>query len=185
MAELIDEWAGRERCFRLSFGNVLDLEQACRGDAIGEIFLRLTTGKFRVEDVFHIIRMGLIGGGETTVEAKRLVETHFDQYPYLDNAELAGNILIAVMTGIEDADTASSDSDAVPTPISFSEASQICRLFHMSPIELKAMDYADFINMLKGFNASSSQKAEPPSEEEFDDILARYEPEALTHGGKL
>ena len=44
------------------------------------------------------------------------------------------------------------------------------------------MTYADFVNMVKGFNSASDRKAEPPTEEEFEAILAKYEPEALKHG---
>ncbi|PZX19820.1 tail tube GTA-gp10-like protein [Palleronia aestuarii] len=177
MADLIAEWAGKDRLFRLTFGGVLDLEEACGKDAIGAIFLRVTTGTFRVTDVYQVIRMALIGGGENRVEAKRLMETHFDAYPYTDNAALAGEILMALMTGIED--VAKTDSAEVPEPWKFSEASQICRTFHMSPQDLRDLSYADFVNMIAGFNAASPQKAEPPTEEEFDEILAKYEPGAL------
>ena len=175
MADLIDEWAGKERLFRLNFGDVLDLEEAC-GDAIGAIFLRVSTGRFRANDLWHVIRLALIGGGETKVEAKRLMEAHFETKPYLDHASLAGDILIAVMTGVEETGEREREN---PERMKFSEVSQICRTFHMSPNDLRATSYADFINMVTGFNAASGPKLEPITEEEFDDILARYEPEAL------
>lgn len=176
MAEVIAEWAGKERLFRLTLGDVMDLEEALGKDAIGAIFLRVSTGRFRVHDIYHTIRFALIGGGENKVEAKQLMETHFDRAPYLDQAALAGEILIALMSGVEDGGgTAEGD----PEPIKFSEVSQICRTFHMSPNDLREMRYADFINMVTGFNAGSDQPAEPPTEEEFEEILAKYEPEAL------
>lgn len=170
------EWAGKERLFRLTLGDVLDLEQACGGDAVGSIFRRVSTGLFRVDDIYHTIRLALIGGGLKKVEVKQLMEAHFDRKPYLDHAALAGDILIALMTGVEES---GGDAEGEPAPIRFSEASQICRTFHLSPNELREMRYADFINMVRGFNASQPKKAEPPTEEEFEDILARYEPEAL------
>lgn len=46
MAEIITEWAGKERLFRLTFGRVMDLEESCEKQAIGAIFLRITTGQF-------------------------------------------------------------------------------------------------------------------------------------------
>lgn len=176
MADVIAEWAGKERLFRLTFGGVLELEEACGKDAIGAIFLRVSSGKFRAEDIWHTIRIALMGGGENKVAAKQLMEAHFERQPWHDNAALAGDILIALMAGVEDDDI--SGDGAEPEPMRFSEVSQICREFNMSPLDLREMTYADFINMVRGFNAGG-KKAEPPTEEEFDEILAKYEPEAL------
>jgi len=182
MDQVIAEWAGKERVFQLGFGGVLDLEEACGKEAIGAIFLRLSTGKFRVHDVYHTIRLALIGGGENLLEVKRLLNTHFDRIPLMENAALAGDILIALMTGVEASeDSASGDRNQEPAPWKFSEVSQICRTFHLSPADLRAMRYADLINMVRGFNAASGErKAEPPTEEEFIAILEKYEPEALS-----
>lgn len=174
------EWAGRERAFALSFGGVMDLEQAC-GDgksaaAVGLIFQRLCRGLFMASDVYHTIRLALIGGGMSQGEAAQLMKRHFDTRPYSENAALAVDILLAVMTGIEPTE----DSDPEdPAPIKFSEVSQICQTFHMSPLDLRAMRFDDFVNMVRGFNAVSSRKAQFMSEEEFNEILAKYEPEAL------
>ena len=85
-------------------------------------------------------------------------------------------LLIALMVGVEDG--AGGDAEE-PAPIKFSEIAQICRVFHMSPHDLKAMTYAEFVNLVAGFNAGSPKKAEPPTVEEFEEILARHEPEAL------
>ena len=175
MADIILDWAGKDRLFRLTFGGVLELEEACGKEAIGAIFLRVSSGKFRAEDVWHTIRLALIGGGVNKVEAKRLMETHFDLAPYLDNAALAGDILISLMAGVEDG---KQGEDGASEPIRFSEVSQICRTFHMSPQDLLDLTYAQFINMVRGFNAGD-EKALPPTEEEFEEILAKYEPEAL------
>lgn len=177
MAEIIADWAGTERLFRLNVGGVLDLEQACGGDGIGAIFLRISTGQFRVMDVHHVIRLALIGGGLDKVSAKQLLEDRFDTIPYLENSELAGEILISLMAGVEETETDNSKAD--DTPWKFSELSQICQVFHMSPQDLRNMSYPDLLNMVKGYNAATDVKAKPPTEEEFDAILARYEPQAL------
>ncbi|QEW26738.1 gene transfer agent family protein [Roseovarius indicus] len=177
MADVILEWAGKDRLFRLDFGGVLDLEEACGKDPIGAIFLRISSGKFYASDIWHTIRLALIGGGENKVEAKRLMENHFDRTPYTENASIAGEILIALMMGIEDGGANGEATE--PEPIRFSEVSQICRTFNMSPHDLRALTYADFVNLVRGFNSSQGPKLEPPSEEEFEEILAKYEPEAL------
>lgn len=175
------EWAGRERSFALSFGGVMDLEQAC-GDgktpvAVGLLFQRLTRGLFAASDIYHTIRLGLIGGGMPQADANALMKKHFDLVPYIRNASLAVDVLSAVMVGIEP--TAPSDADPEPEPFKFSEVSQICQTFHMSPTDLRAMRFDDFVNLVRGFNAASSRQAEFLSEEEFNEILAKYEPEAL------
>jgi|GEM_PF-1568494 len=176
MAEVIREWAGKDRLFRLDLGGVLEVEEACGGEGIGAIFLRLSSGKFRVHEVYSILRIALIGGDENKVSAKHLLEKHFDRTPYSENAALAGEIMIALMVGVEEGAGGESED---PAPIKFSEIAQICRVFHMSPHDLKAMTYAEFVNLVAGFNAASPKKAEPPTVEEFEEILARHEPEAL------
>lgn len=177
MAELIREWAGTERLFRLTFGGVMDLEQACGGTGIGVIFQRISTGRFEARDVHECIRLALIGGGMGPLDAKRLMASHFDKRGYLDNAQVAGDILLAVMAGVEPEpaeDEAEPKSDPAE-PYRFSEVSQLCRVFHMRPDDLRAMRYADFVNMVRGFNAGSERKAEAPSEEEFLAMLDRHE----------
>lgn len=181
--ELVREWAGRERVFALRFGDVLDLEQAC-GDgkeraAIGAIFMAISTGRFGVRDVYHTIRFALMGGGLERLRADQLMREHFDKGPYLAHVSLALEILNTLMGGIEPSD---SEGSGDPTPLKFSEVSQICQTFHMSPNDLRAMRYDDFVNMIRGFNAGSNRKVEFLSDEEFADILAKYEPEALENG---
>ncbi|GLS87685.1 hypothetical protein GCM10010873_26590 [Cypionkella aquatica] len=178
---IVREWAGREREFALNFGGVMDLEQAC-GDgktpvAVGLLFQRLTRGLFAAADIRHTIRLALIGGGMGLAEANKLLHDQFDASPYLRHATLAVDILSAVMVGIEP--EAASEPDPEPAPFKFSEVVQICQTFHMSPQDLRALPFADFVNLIRGFNAASSRKAEFLSEEEFNEILAKYEPEAL------
>ena len=177
MEGMVREWAGKERHFQLLTGSVMDLEEAT-GDRIGAIFIRVTTGNFGVKDVYHTIRLALIGGGEAVAKSKILLQDHFDTRPYLENAQLAGDILCALMTGVEDFDGDESDGD--DEPYKFSEVAQICTVFNMSPLDLRQMRYADFINMVRGFNAGSEKKAPHLTEEEFEDILKRYEPEAVS-----
>lgn len=92
----------------------------------------------------------------------------------MENATIAADILISLMVGVEEAGGGDSSD---PAPIKFSEVSQICREFHMSPQDLRDLSYADFINLVRGFNAASGNKFAPPSEDEFAAILAKYEPE--------
>ena len=181
--ELIREWAGRERVFALRFGDVLDLEQAC-GDgktpaAVGSLFQDIGMGRFSAKAVFHTIRLALIGGGLERLRADQLMRDHFDKRPYLENSALALEILMALMSGVEPTED---KPEGEAQPLKFSEVSQICQVFHLSPNELRAMRYADFVNLLRGFNAGGKKKVDFLTDEEFADILARYEPEALEDG---
>jgi len=180
MDVVIQEWAGKERSFRLNFGAVLDLEQALGGEGIGHVFIRVASGKFRALDIYCVLKFALIGGGMAIMDAKRLVDAHFDQKPYLENASLAGEILTALMAGVE-ADPEADPEDRtgeVPPPYKFSEVSQICREFSISPVELREMRYSDFANMMRGYVAAKGSDAPSHiSEDEFADILNRYEPE--------
>ena len=175
MVEITHEWAGKERLFRLTFGSVMDLEEAC-GEGIGHIFVRIANSEFKVGEVYHVIRLALIEGGESIVDAKRLLTNHFDTRPYLENAALAGAILAALMVGVESFDEGDAGGD-VPDAYKFSEVSQICREFNLSPQELREMRYSDFVNMVRGYNAGSDRQAAHLTDEEFTDILDRYEPE--------
>jgi hypothetical protein len=176
--EIVREWAGRERLFRLTFGSVLDLEQAI-GEGVGHVFMRLSGGRFHAADIYHVLRLGLIGGGMGILDAKRLLDNHFDNRPggYMENASVAGEIIAALMVGIED--VAPTERSDVPSPHKFSQVSQICAVFNMSPADLRAMRYADFVNMVKGYNAASEGKRQAPhlTEDEFQAILDKYEPQ--------
>lgn len=174
MAEVVAYWAGKDRLFRLEFGRVLDLEEAT-GDPIGKIFMRVASGGYKSSDIYHTIRLALIGGGTSIIDAKRLMVAHFDTRPYAENASVAGEILASLMVGIEESEGGKGDGGR----IKFSEVSQICREFNMSPQDLRSMSYPDFINMVRGFNAASQSKADHITEEEFIEILNRYEPEAV------
>jgi len=180
MDVVIQEWAGKSRPFRLRFGDVLDLEESLGRDGIGAIYQRVARGQFRARDLSEIVRLALIGGGEDVVVASRLVTERIEHAPLAVTGALAASILQSLMTGIEQSDDVESDEASDPTePYRFSEVSQICRVFHISPRDLREMPYADFINMMRGFNAGSDQKAQHISEGEFEDILARYEPDAV------
>jgi hypothetical protein len=178
MVDVVREWAGKERLFRLNFGGVLDLEQAT-GDGIGNIFLRVVGGTFHAGHVYHTIRLALIGAGMGVLDAKRVMDAHFDTRPYLENASLAGEILTDLMSGVEPIEDEEGGEEAEHEPHKFSEVSQICRTFNLSPLDLRDMRYADFANMVRGFNAASDRKAPHLTEDEFIDILNRYEPEAV------
>ena len=163
-------WAGEERRFALRFGHLLDLEEACGKVGIGEIYLRLGQHRYFARDVYNIIRMGLIGGGTPPSEAKRLVDERFDFVPMVERVELAISILVAVMAGIP-----ADETKAPGDPKKPHDAGAIFASFakaNIPPEDVRAIGYRDFVLMMRAMGGSSVQ---PPSEEEFADMVARYE----------
>lgn len=179
--ELIREFAGRERRFALRFGEILDLEQAC-GDGkepapIGVIFQRLSMSRFAARDVYHTIRLGLIGGGMDSLKAKALLDDRISAGAGLMvMADLALDLMIHVMAGIEGAEAGPPEKQE-PKPLRLSDVAMICQTLGMTPNDLRQTRYADFVNMVRGFNAAGKTRVEPMTEDEFAEILAKYEPE--------
>lgn len=63
---------------------------------------RLTTNSWLVEDVQHVIRLGLIGGGMSQKEAFELVNRVVVPGHLADHAILAARVLLAALHGVED-----------------------------------------------------------------------------------
>lgn len=168
MSEVILEWGGDQRCFRLTFGNLLDLEEACGKVGVGEIYLRLGQHRYFARDVYHTIRQGLIGGGMKPTEADRLMQDRFDTVPMATRVELAMEILLAVMSGVE-VDQTKPDGDPKEPHDPGSIFASFIKI-GVTPDQIRAMDYADFVNMTR---AAGGSRAQPPSEEEFEEMVAR------------
>lgn len=173
--EVIRYWAGRERLFRLSLGPIMDLEEALAKQAIGVTFQKLASGQFSVMDVHETLRIGLIGGGESVIDAKRLINAHFDKIGLSDSAGIASDLLASLMVGVEEPEQ-KSEGDT-PERIKFSELSQISRVFNMSPQDVRNLRYSDYVNMMRGYDASRPDAPmDHLSEDEFLSILDKYEP---------
>lgn len=79
------KWGDGEYTFRLRVREIEELQRLCgiNGEpvGIGTISARLFNRTFFVADLYHVIRLGLIGGGTTAVRAKQLVDTYVDGCP--------------------------------------------------------------------------------------------------------
>lgn len=164
------EWAGAERPFNLRFGDVLDLEEACGKVGIGAIYLRLGRSEYYAKDVYETILRGLIGGGMAPSEARRLMVDRFDHVPLVQSVELALDILISMMAGIGPDETRGKGDPAEPHDVGTILSSFI--KIGIAPEHIRAMTYADFVNMAR---AMGGKDVQPPSEDEFLDMLARVE----------
>lgn len=66
------------------------------------IAMRLLQGEWLVNDLIEVIRLGLIGGGMGQREAYDLVHRVIAPGYLVDYAALAGQVIFAAMSGVED-----------------------------------------------------------------------------------
>ena len=97
-------WAGGEHDFRFAIGELRALEQRCDcGCAV--ILARLFEGKFKVDDIYEVLRLGLMGGGLTERQAVRLIESSYPHANLFELAVSAATVLtrfISWPTGVQD-----------------------------------------------------------------------------------
>ncbi|PZQ97572.1 MAG: gene transfer agent family protein [Cereibacter sphaeroides] len=89
----------REHVFRLTVPLVAELERQT-GQGIGGFSRRLMGQDFRLADLHNTIRLGLIGGGETSPEeAAALVANYGASVPVLHQFALAVSVIEILMMG--------------------------------------------------------------------------------------
>lgn len=168
MAEILAEWGGEQRRLALTFGNLMDIEEACGKVGIGEIYFRLGSHRYFARDVYHVIRQGLIGGGMRATEADRLMQDRFSAHPLARNMEIALELLISVFSGVDP------DEDAKPgDPSKPFDSAAILAMFvkvGISPQSVREMSYADFARLCRGL---SSEATKAPTEAEFEEMVER------------
>lgn len=71
-------WEGGEHPFALGIGELRALQSAT---GVGPLFLlgRITGSQWLVDDIIETVRLGLIGGGMTPVDAKKLTDRVFTE----------------------------------------------------------------------------------------------------------
>src|SRR5215211_100792 len=110
-ASLTLEWADGEYRFRLAIGQLRELMEninrpraSIGAPTVGPMsLLGLLTGRDAwPDDAREIIRLGLIGGGSTPVEATRLVKLYVDARPWIESMPTAQMVLMAALVGVPD-----------------------------------------------------------------------------------
>lgn len=92
------DWADGTYAFRLAWGELEKLQEAC--DAGPYVILgRLNDGSWRIGDISNVIRLGLIGGGMTPVEALTKTREYVERRPPVENLIFAQAILSAGLIG--------------------------------------------------------------------------------------
>lgn len=94
-------WADGDYTFRLGNAELMLLQDATD---CGPYFLldKLGGKHWRVQEISHIIRLGLIGGGTEPAVALKLVRSYVEARPPLENVQFAYAILAAGVMGAPD-----------------------------------------------------------------------------------
>lgn len=94
-------WPGGEHGFRLRLGELRALQEA-RNAGPEQIFNRLRTGSWEVDDLIQVIRWGLVGADEKTAsDAATFVTPLLDLHPLTDFKLTAISILAAALIGFD------------------------------------------------------------------------------------
>ena len=91
-------WGDGRHRFRLAIGQLQELEEKT-GHGPFELFEKMLARKWRVADIRHVIRIGLIGGGKSPAEAVALVDRHIDDWPWVENVSIALHVLNEALSG--------------------------------------------------------------------------------------
>lgn len=94
-------WADGKYVFHLDWGALIQLQEACNAGPY-EILRRLNVGTWRIQEISHVIRLGLIGGGLEPAKALNLVEYYVEKRPPMENLVFAQGILTVGLQGAPD-----------------------------------------------------------------------------------
>lgn len=94
-------FADGDYSFRMGWGELAELQEKCdAGPHV--VYSRLGDGSWKIEDISHTIRLGLIGGGLTPVDALKVVRKYVEARPPLESLLTAQAVLLAALYGVEE-----------------------------------------------------------------------------------
>lgn len=103
------EWADGEYTFRLGIGEIRKLQERTDCGPY-ELFDRISTRKFKVDELRETVRLGLVGGGQCKAangvpddrRINRLIKDYVDERPIIPTMLLCAKILNAALAGSMD-----------------------------------------------------------------------------------
>lgn len=98
--EVTLEFGDGEYLFRLPLKQIAELQEKCDAP-LGVIYERVRTGRYKGEDLVETVRLGLIGGGMSGPEARKLIERYCDKWPMEVWHAHALAVLVACIHGYE------------------------------------------------------------------------------------
>lgn len=96
-AMITEPFGDGDHTFCLDWPRMVELEKVREAGPL--VILSRLSGPWMVEDISAVIRLGLIGGGCTPVEALRLTKTYVEGRPLLENLSLAYKCLAVAISG--------------------------------------------------------------------------------------
>lgn len=95
-------WGDGERRFRLRIGELRELQEKTGNSGPSEIALRLSNGRWRIDDIRETLRLGLIGGGTAPADAYMLISRYVDppERPWAENIPPAQAVILASIIGV-------------------------------------------------------------------------------------
>ena len=94
-------WADGEYTFRLAWGAWAEIQEKCDcGPA--ELLDRILVKRWRANDLFEVIRLGLIGGGMSATDALIKARRYVQDRPLLESVPVAIQIVTAALLGPQD-----------------------------------------------------------------------------------
>lgn len=99
IGRIVVTWGDGEKVFDVQPLRWLRELETKTGVGAFKLLMLLRSGEWKVDQVRHVIRTGLLGGGMTDPEANALMSTQFDNRPVMENVPLAVNILAAGLFG--------------------------------------------------------------------------------------
>lgn len=108
-------WGDGEYTFRLAWGAWAEIQEKCDcGPA--ELLDRILSRRWRANDLFEVVRLGLIGGGMSATDALIKARRYVQDRPLLESVPAAIQIVTAALLGPQDDAVPVGEQNAVKEP---------------------------------------------------------------------
>lgn len=95
------DWGDGTYAFRLSLGGIEEVEETC-DRSIFEIAAALMSRTARLKWISEVLRVGLIGGGMTPVDALAKVRGYCDERPVDESRDVAYAVVLAGLSRVHE-----------------------------------------------------------------------------------
>lgn len=162
-------WVGGEHEFALTLGELRALQQVC--DAGPEQILnRILDSKWLVDDLYNVVRLGLIGGGMESTVAAKLATEMFDQNGLVSFKLPTQAILISALVGPEDDQVGEREGEGKePHKWQFSEFYGAGAVMGFTPTQINAMSVWEFMACIDGIAAKNGVKKPSAAGDNLDE----------------
>lgn len=114
MARAVElSWPGGRHTFALRIGELRELQDRLNAGP-EEVFNRIRSGNWRVNDLVEVVRIGLVGGGMDRDEAGRQIATLIDTTPLSEFKFVAIAALASAIIGYEDDPVGEAEGEQAP-----------------------------------------------------------------------